>query len=173
MNPVAALVVFLAGFGLAWTWQADRADARVQTLTASHSQAEAGAARRAAQTLSDAQARADQIDRAAEIRTATLEKQLQETQRALKTATRNRPCLGGPALRLLGQSPGIQLGAADRAPAGPLHGGPGGTAADPADEGEHATDTDIADWIAVAGARYEKCRGQLADIREWEEGGRP
>lgn len=173
MNPIAALVVFLAGFGLAWTWQADRAEARVQTLTASHAQAAANAARRAAQTLSAAQERADQIDRDAEARTATLEKQLQETQHALSTATRNRPCLGGPALGVLEQSAGIRLGPVLPAPAGPPDGGPAAAAADPADAGEYATDTDVAKWIAAAGVLYEQCRARIRDIRELNEGARP
>lgn len=173
MNPIGALVVFLAGFGLAWTWHADRAEARVQTLTADHAQAAANAARRAAQTLSDAQDRADQIARAAEIRTATLEQQLQETKDALSTTTRNRPCLGGPALGMLGQSAGIRLGPVHPAPAGPPDGRPAAAAADPADAGEYATDTDVARWIATAGVLYEQCRARIRDIRTWSAGGAP
>lgn len=174
MNPVAALLIFLAGFGVAWAWQADRSAASIQTLRADHEKASGDAARQAARNLMSAQNNADRIDAAAAIRTANLERTLQETKDALKTATHNRPCLGGPALRLLDHATGLQPGTAEPALAGPLHTGSAGPAADPEDEGEdYATDTQVADWIAGAAVLYEKCRARIRDIRAWTAGAHP
>lgn len=170
MNPIALLIVFALGFGAAWNWQGSRADARAAALDVKQTHAVSDALAVLAGRYQGAEINADRIQKAGEVRAAALEDRLQETQHALKTATRHRPCLGGPALRLLGQSPGLRLAPAEPAPAGPLYGGPGAAAADSADEGEYATDTDIADWIAVAGKRYEQCRASLRDIRQWEVG---
>lgn len=176
MNPIAALLIFLAGFGAAWSWQGSRGEAEIRALTTQHEKASGDAARAAAKKLKDANDRADAIDKAAAARDAVQAVKLQETQHALKTATRNRPCLGDATLRVLGKSPGLRLGPADPAPAGPLHGGPTAAAADPAHEGEeegdYSTDTQIADWIAVAGDFYERCRSRIRDIRAWSEGER-
>lgn len=189
MNLVIALGIFLAGFGAAWSWQGARADAQLADLRLDHSQAALEQATAAAARMRAAQVLADRITTAAASREAALDEKLQETHRALKTATRGRPCLGGNALRLLDQSPGL------RAPAGPPDGGRAAAAADsstlraggigggaaqgdspppgPRPEGGGdwvATDTDVADWIATAGLYYERCRGRLADIRAYEAG---
>ncbi|MDO8933599.1 MAG: hypothetical protein Q7U97_14490 [Rhodocyclaceae bacterium] len=170
MNRIAVLLIFLIGFGSAWSWQGSRADARVATLTAAHEKQSGDAARAAAKKLKDAQDRADQIVKAATLRDAEQDQKLQEVQHALKTATRNRPCLGGAALRLLGESPGLRLGPAEPASAGALHGGSAAPAANPAEQGDYSTDTEIAGWIATAGTLYEKCRARIRDIRTWEDG---
>jgi hypothetical protein len=165
-----ALGIFLAGFGAAWSWQGARGAAEIGTLKTKHEKEAGAAARTAAGDLKAAQDRADAIARAAAVRDATQDQKLQEAHHALKTATRNRPCLGGPALRLLGESPGLRLAPAIPAPAGPPDHGSAAPAADPADQGEHATDTQIADWIATAGTFYERCRNRIRDIRAWSEG---
>lgn len=176
MNPIAALLIFLVGFGAAWSWQGSRGEAEIRTLTTQHEKESGDAARTAAKNLKGANDRADAIDTAAAARDAIQTKQLQETQHALKTATRNRPCLGDAALRVLGKSPGLRLGAAVPETPGPLHDGSAAAAADPAhegdEEGNYSTDTQIADWIAVAGDLYERCRGRIRDIRAWNEGER-
>lgn len=131
--------------------------------------AQAKADRAALVRIQEAEDRADRIDRMAAQRVADLSNQLMEARHAVKAATTGRPCLGGPALRVLEQSPGLRLGVP--ASAVPLHGGPATAAAHPQDEGSYASDTDIADWIAQAGALYEGCRGRIRDIRQWSEGG--
>ncbi|MCX7172456.1 MAG: hypothetical protein NT159_00635, partial [Proteobacteria bacterium] len=116
MNDLLAIMVAIAlGFGAGWSWQGSRADARVADLTTQHEKASREAAEDAGLKLKASEDLVDSIDKAAAIRTATLERKLQETQHALKTATRNRPCLGGPALRVLDRAPGIRLGTAEAA----------------------------------------------------------
>ena len=167
-----ALAIFAAGFGAAWSWQGARGAAEIGALTTRHEKDAGTAARAATAKLKAANDRADAIDKAAAARDAEQTSKLQEVQRELKTATRNRPCLGGAALRVLGKSPGLRLAPAEPAPAGALHGGSAAATADSADEGDFSTDTQIADWIAVAGDRYERCRARIRDIRAWNEGER-
>ena len=171
-NLLVALTLFGSGFGVAWTWQGDRAEVRIKTIAQAHEKARADDATEVARALKQKQDRADEIDRVASYRALVLNQKLQETQNALKTATRGRPCLGGPALRLLGQSPGLSLGTVLPDAAGTLHGRSGAAAAaanDAQDDGEYASDTQIADWIAVAGAQYDRCRSMIGDIRAWNK----
>lgn len=170
MNAVlVALLIFAAGFGSAWSWQAVRADARIETVKLANEKIRTADATQAADDLLAASDRANEIDRAAERRESVLNAKLQEVQHALKKSTLGRPCLGGPALRLLGQSHGLSLGPLLPETTGALHGGSGAAAADPEDEGEYASDTQIADWIAGAGAQYDRCRASIGDIRSWED----
>lgn len=76
--------------------------------------------------------------------------------------TLGRPCLRGPALRLLSGSPGISVGTLDsQLPS---------TAGAPATEaGSVATDTDITGWAIETGERYEACRKQLDALIGWVE----
>jgi hypothetical protein len=171
-DALVGLIIFALGFGAGWSWQGSRADVRVDTLITAQEKSARTAATTAAEKLKAAQDRTDAITEAAAARSAAQTAKLQETQNALKTATRNRPCLGAPALRLLGQSPGLRLGPADRALAGAPDRRPAAAAADPADEGDYATDTQLADWIATAGDLYERCRSRIRDIRTWSEGTR-
>lgn len=189
MNLAIALAIFLAGFGAAWSWQGVRGEVALAELRLEHSTAALDQVRSLVKAIRDGQVRADRISTAAAQREASLDEKLQETHRALKTATLGRPCLGGDALRLLDQSPGL------RAPAGPPDGGRAAPAADssslraggigggaaqgdgpppvPRPEGGGdwmASDTDVADWIATAGRYYQRCRNRLADIRAYEAG---
>lgn len=172
MNDFLALLIAAAlGFGAAWSWQESRAGDRINAIAAQHEKESGDAARQSARNLITAQNNTDRIDDAAALRTANLERQLQETQHALKTATYSRPCLGGAALRLLDRAPGLKPGPADPAFASPLYRGSAGPAADPEDQSDdYATDTQVAGWIAGAKVLYEQCRGRIRDIREWSNG---
>lgn len=110
--------------------------------------------------------RADRVAIAAARRDSELTGKLQETEHALKNATTDRPCLGGAALRVLDHATGLRP-----PPAGAAEGRPAAAAADPQDEEEVATDTDVAGWIAVAGDYYERCRARIRDIRCIDDGG--
>lgn len=163
MNLVIALGIFLAGFGAAWSWQGALGEVRVADVRLDHSQDALDQATKLVGKIRAGQARADRITTAAAQREAVLDEKLQETHRALKTATRGRPCLGGDALRVLDQSTGL------RAPPSQPDGGRAAPSADPQGDAE-ATDTDVADWIATAGRYYQRCRDRLADIRAYEAG---
>jgi len=152
------------GFGAAWLWQGDRSDARALTIENKHQKDRLDQAEAWRKEVARRQALADDIDRKAAARERELTTKLQETQNALKTATRGRPCLGGAALRVLDQATGLR----SPAPAGALHGRTAAAAAD--SEDEEASDTDVAEWIAVAGDYYERCRARIRDIRRHESG---
>lgn len=152
------------GFGAAWSWQGSRGEARVLAIENKHQQELLDQADAWRKEVERRQALADDIDRKAAARDRQLTTKLQETQDALKTATRGRLCFGGAALRVLDQATGLR----PPEPAGPLHGRSAATATDPEDE--EATDTDVAGWIAIAGDYYERCRARIRDIRQFEAG---
>lgn len=157
------------GFGVAWSWQGSRGEARVLAIENKHQQELLDQADAWRKEVERRQALADDISRRAAARDRELITKLQETQHALKTATRGRPCLGGIALRVLDQATGLR----PPEPAGPLHGRPAAAAAhseNGADDEAVATDTDVAGWIAIAGDYYERCRARIRDIREYEAG---
>lgn len=172
MNALSALLravwpyalCLAVGFGAAWSWQGSRAEARVLAIENKHQQDLLDQADAWRQEVLRRQALADDIDRKAAARDRELTTKLQETQHALKTATRGRPCLGGTALRVLDQATGLRPPESAVA----LHGGSAAAAADPEDE--EATDTDVAGWIAIAGDYYERCRARIRDIRQYESG---
>lgn len=156
------------GFGVAWSWQGSRGEARVLAIENKHQQDLLDQADAWQKEVERRQALADDIDRKAAARDRELTNKLQETQHALKTATRGRPCLGGAALRVLDKSTGLRPPES----AGALHGGSAAAAAHSEDsaEDEEATDTDVAGWIAIAGDYYDRCRARIRDIREYEAG---
>lgn len=156
------------GFGTAWSWQGSRAESRVLAIENQRQQELLDQADAWRLEVERRQRLADDIDRKAAARDRELTTKLQETQHALKTATRGRPCLDGDALRVLDQATGLR----PPEPAGPLHGRPA-AAADHSEDGaedEAATDTDVAGWIVIAGDYYERCRARIRDIRQFEDG---
>lgn len=165
LRAVWPYVLCLAiGFGAAWSWQGSRAEARVLAIENKRQQELLDQADTWRKEVERRQALADDIDRKAAARDRELTTKLQETQHALKTATRGRPCLGGTALRVLDQTTGLRPPESAVA----LHGGSAAAATDPEDE--EATDTDVAGWIAIAGDYYERCRARIRDIRQYESG---
>lgn len=160
------LVAAVLGFIGAWSIQELRAEARISALKLAQKTATEAAAVEAAAVLKQSAARADAVDHAAAARETALSAQLQESRDALKKATSSRPCLGGAALRVLGQSPGLTIGESLPADPGASAGTVAAVAAATASEGEdeYASEAQIADWIAVAGAEHERCRARIADI---------
>lgn len=167
MPPWMFLLAFATGFGSAWSWQGARADARVSALVAAQAAQARQTAEAAADRLRASQAAADALDRAAHQRDLNLNRRLEDARRALKPATDGRRCLGEPALRVLGQSPGLSLADAVPDAAGAVAARPAATAAAAEDEGDSASDTEIADWIARAAALYQGCRGRIGDLRDF------
>ncbi|QDF95179.1 hypothetical protein CJ010_00735 [Azoarcus sp. DD4] len=132
------------------------------------------AERLARERLQAAQARGDELTvrlAAANESAATLQKELDD---ALSKVTTGRPCLGGAALRVLDRAPGI---AAPRMPA-PARVAPAADAAHPAapaaqpaarDEGDAATDTDVARWALHAAGEYGECTRRLGALIDWHD----
>lgn len=176
MRGILVLLLMAACALGGWSWRDDRANAEIAKMKADRERETSTALSTLAARYQEAESRAEKIDGESRERTSLLERQLKETKNEIKSAARGRPCLGGAVLGVLEHAPGIRIGPARPPAADALHGGPGRPSADPADEGEaegeYATDTEVADWIATAGAYYERCRGQLRDIRLFEDGGR-
>lgn len=149
MRALLAALIFAAGLAAGWLG-ADNVW-RAQAATEHTTQAAA-----ALQTLQAAQRKGDTLS-AALARKEQQISQLQKDKRdAVKLATMGRPCLDGPALRLLGAAPGLRLGSLPET---------SGSAA--ATDAAVASDTDIAGWVIDAGAQYEQCRERLGALIDW------
>ena len=75
---------------------------------------------------------------------------------AIALSTTGRPCLSGATLRLLNQTPGLSVQGLPPATSGVV------AANEPV-----ASDTNIAQWAADAGAQFEVCRARLNTLIEW------
>jgi len=93
-----------------------------------------------------------------------------EVHHALNKTTSGRPCLNGPTVRLLNQASGL---AASKLPAATGSAAAGGAtvATDPGDsapdDAQYSTDTQVASWIADAGAAHGVCRARLDALIDW------
>jgi len=116
--------------------------------------------------LQAAQVRGDRLSNALLASERQIDQQRGEIHHALNQATIGRPCLNGAALRLLQSSPGISV---DRLPAATGGTATTGAAAapDPDDGAVSSTDTQLANWIADAGAAYGVCRARLDALIDW------
>lgn len=147
---VLALSFCSAGFGAGWYTGRAPLHTQIAEQKAVRATEQFRVAERHAQVLQDAQDRGDALSGKL-LQTESQVNQLKRDRRdAVKQVTTGRPCLYGPALRLLNSAPGLSV-AAVPAPAG-------GAAAEGA---AVATDTDIAGWAIDAGAQYEVCRTRL------------
>ena len=158
-DRVFLLILITAAFiGGAIGWIAGRVPLHMQiaAITTQHATERAQLAQHAAATLQAAQVRGDALSVGLLNQQAQINQLKQDHREALKQATTGRPCLDGPALRLLNSAPG--LGVRDLSPA---------TGSALAAGGRIATDTDIALWIADAGADYEVCRARLNALIDW------
>lgn len=121
--------------------------------------------------LQAAQARGDRLSNALLSAERQIDQQRTEIQYALNKTTRGSPCLNGATLRVLKQAPGIIVSSVPQPPGSAAAAGgppgadtPNGTAADAA---WYSTDTQIASWIAGAGAAYGVCRSRLDALIDW------
>lgn len=128
---------------------------------------QAKAERQAKEALQAANARGDEFSRTLLKQQDQIIQLKSEKLHAIALATTGRPCLGGSALRLLDQAPGIDLRRLPPATGSAAAAG-GATAADGGDaDTEYSSDTQAALWIAEAGARYEVCRARLDALIGW------
>lgn len=159
-SPWVAMVIFVAGLGLGGSdaWLLGRAPLQVQLAqqATSHAFEKTQLAQHAAKTLQDAQERGDALSVGLLNQQTQIDQLKTEKHDAIRQATTGKPCLNGPALRLLNSAPG--LGVRDLPPAS----GSAVAAGEPI-----ATDTDIAVWIVDAGAQFEVCRARLDALIDW------
>jgi prophage endopeptidase len=154
-----AIVAAIAALLFAAGWQVNgwRKDAEIDRIERAHAEQRAHDAEVASAEIAAAVARGDQL--AGRVAAAETAREIahQEKTDALRKVTTGRPCLGGAAVRLLNQSPGIR--------AVP------GTASQPVlVDAAFATDTDVAQWAALAIRYYDTCRGRLDAIGEFFNG---
>lgn len=154
-------------------WQTARAPLLVKLaqLDRDHSREKLLLIERAAEKLQEANDRGDQLVNALEARQDQVNQLAREKRDAINKVTTGRPCLGGPALRLLNSAPGLTVSgitsATGSAPAA------GATAAPDTNNGTgsgsdiFSTDTDVAVWAVDAGAQYEVCRARLDALIDW------
>lgn len=153
---LAVMVAGAAGFG----WTVGRAPLQVQLAnqTTEHAAEKQQLAEHAAKTLQEAQARGDVLSAGLLTQQTQIDQLKTEKRDAIAQATTGKPCLNGPALRLLNSAPGLSV--RDLPPAA------GGAVA----AGEPiATDTDVAGWIIDTDAQFEVCRARLDALIGWFE----
>lgn len=162
------LAVVIAGSS-SLGWIVGRAPLQVQlaNLKTTHATEKAQLAKHAAKTLQEAQARGDGLSADLLTRQAQIDQLKTEKRDAIKQATTGRPCLDGPALRLLHGAPGLGVGDLPPATGGPAAAGePAGAAGDDA-PAWYSSDTQVAAWIVDAGAAFEVCRARLDALIDW------
>lgn len=159
MTPAAVRALIFAAvaallFAAGWTANGWRKDAEIERIERTHADERADAARAAAEVITAALQRGNELATRVAAEETTRDTALQETQHALRKVTTGQPCLSGPALRLLNHAAGP---AALPAPAGQ----PAGA------DAAFATDTDVAEWAAYARRSYDTCRGRLDAVRDF------
>lgn len=160
MKPGTTLALLLACSALGY-WAGDHQ--RNNAWLAKQAKSE----RQAKEVLQAAQTRGDEFSRTLLKQQDQIIQLKSEKLHAIALATTGRPCLGGSALRLLDQAPGIELRGLPPATGSTVAaGGAAATAGGDADT-EYSSDTQAALWIAETGARYEVCRARLDALIGW------
>lgn len=159
-SPWVAMVIFVTGLSLGGSgaWLLGRAPLQVELAqqATSHAFEKTQLAQHAAKTLQDAQARGDALSVGLLSQQKQIDQLKTEKRDAIRQATTGKPCLNGPALRLLSSAPGLSV--RDLPP----------TTGSVIAAGEPiATDTDIAFWMVDAGAQFEACRARLDALIDW------
>lgn len=159
LTVIVAAVAAVVGALLGSAYTGSVKDAVIARTERDHARAIAAAADANSVRLYDAQHRSDTLTRrlAAERRAAQLREE--ELTDALAKATDGRVCLREPALRVLDQSPGLQVAGLPAA----------GGGADGAHAGRVATDTDVAGWSRDAGKRYAECVSRYHALIDFHE----
>lgn len=173
-SKVLIAAALVAAGAAAGSWiTAQVKNAQLAELRTEQAERVARAETLARQRLQAAQARGDELTvqlTAANQAAADLRKELDD---ALSKVTTGRPCLGGAALRVLDRAPGIApagLPAPASVAAGADAGHPAAPAAQPAgDEGDAATDTDVARWALHAAGEYGECTRRLGALIDWHD----
>lgn len=147
-----ALLIFFAG----WQVEGWRKDAEIDRIERAHAEQRADDARAAAEVITAALKRGEDLLVRVAAAESTRDIALQETRDALRKVTTGKPCLSGAAVRLLNESNGIKAAVPAVPPGEPAR-------ADAA----VATDTDVAQWVAYAIRSYDTCRGRLDAIADF------
>lgn len=149
----AAIAALLITAG--WTANGWRKDAEIERIERAHAEQRARDAEAAADEIAAAVKRGNELAARVTAAETTRDAALQETKDALRRVTTGRPCLSGPAVRLLNESAGLK-------PAVPATPGQPASA-----DAAFASDSDVGEWIAAAIRHYDTCRGRLAAVADF------
>lgn len=153
---IAAFAALL--FAAGWVTEGWRKDAEIDRIERAHAEQRARDAEVAAEEITAATKRGNELAARAAAAEATRDTALEETRNALRKVTTGKPCLSGAAVRLLNESGGLKAADLPTTPGQPV----GADAA-------FATDTDIALWAAHARRSFDTCRGRVDALREFFE----
>lgn len=160
ITPLLALVMAAGGY-----WAGDRNRNNAWLAQQAQAQIKVNA------DLQAAQARGDRLSTALLASEHQINQQRGGLNHALTQATTGRPCLGGAALRLLNAAPGIAVSGLPAPTGGTV--ATGGAIASDADSARTdtadiaSTDTQVANWVADAGAAHAVCRARLDALIDW------
>ena len=143
---VAATLIFVAG----WAVEGWRKDAEIDRLQRDHAEAAAADAERAAEVITAALVRGNELTARVAAAEQSRDAALQETQDALRKITTGKPCLSGAAVRLLNEAAGFKQSGVPTA-ASEFAGA----------DAPAASDTDVALWAAQCRRGYDTCRGRI------------
>ena len=130
----------------------DRRVAEVATLHQTYSDAAAEAAQGTISRLQSAKLTGDDLTQRLQVTEATLQVNQTRFEHEIKRATTGRTCLSADAVRLLNTGTESDRGAGRV---------PSATGSAAAADGAAATDTDVAEWAALARRQFDVCRARL------------
>lgn len=157
---MAALTALSAAGGLGYAVGSALSGTELEQARHTLTRAQVVQAELAGRLLLAAQARGDALTRRLVAERRASAAQQEKLKDDLKKATDGRVCLRDSALRVLDQSPGLQVAG--------LPGTAGG--ADGAHAGRVATDTDVSGWARDAGRQYAECVSRYHALIDFNEG---
>ncbi len=164
------LGVLLLGVALGWYTGRAPLQTKLAEQEATTAKEHFRTAQRTAEVLKDAQDRGDVLSAALLANQTEVDQLKRKKHDAVAKVTTGRPCLYGPALRLLSSAPGLSVNGLTPAPSSAAAEGQAATA-DTDNQGDQntivSTDADLTSWAIDAGAQYKVCRTRLDALIDW------
>lgn len=167
---ILKLAILLAvGFAAGWLVNGWRLGVQIFDQKILAADTEKARAEKAASRLSEAQQRGDRLAFQVNDLSNTLTLFAEEKNHEIARLATGRRCLDAGLVRVLNRSPNDQSEQRLPEAAGQSVRAAAATAADP-DDGQFATDADIAGWANLCRTRYDTCRGRLDAIDQFYAG---
>ena len=178
---VVLVVVLMTGSWLINGW---RYEAEIANLNKMHAEAATRAATAHVRAMAEAAARGEAIVLANAAREIALNQALEDKNEEIRRLATGRRCLDARVVGVLNRRDGAAThgGAVSQAAAQPVR--PAAGAAAGADDGQgaiasaaagepYASDGDVAGWMALCRARYDACRADRDDLRQFYSASQP